>query len=249
MEQAFRESHPPPGGFPPFPWDHVYLSHPDGREARVAVDLDGTPMMDAHGDLVMTGPGFGHRPVKAEFMQRTPSPDLETEDLTPDGRSIVDRAYEVSRDHGHPWVGTEHLVLAILLEDPALGERFALPPVAEVEAGVARFYDGPAWEARLERVAARREGRLPRTPSNGPSWNMALANTVRGAVGLARSSGSRAAGPLHLLVADLRTGRSFVVLRLQQEGRDVGEIVRRAKSTTEWLPLITAVDEAGGTDP
>ena len=240
---GFKAAVPPPGGFPPFPWDHIQLRTPLG-EARVAVDLDGVPILDAEGSHVQTGPGFGHRAMKVTNWDSVGfDVPVEKEGLSPDACACLDLAYEISLDHGHSWVGTEHLALAVLRYRPGLCERFALPDIDEIEAAVARSYEGPSWEARIQRIADRRAGRLPRPPSDGPRWNTALGTTVRTALSLA--SGSEA-GPLHLLVAEFRTGRALVLFVLEREGRDTSEALRRARTTRDWLPLVTAIEEAEG---
>jgi len=145
----------PEGGWPTRPWDHWQLESRAGRVSRIAV-VDGEPVLDAEGDEVMSGPGFDHEVVKILPSKHDDEPLPEHrlyEDLPDLLGELLREARQESDYFGHIWVGDEHLGLAL-----AARHTPGIPMHAELEAGIARFYDGPFAEGRLAMVHERRAG-------------------------------------------------------------------------------------------
>ncbi len=168
----------PAGGWPARPWDHWLIQQEQSRD-RVAVDATGRFVLDADGDEVMSGPGFNHEVVKV-LPRDEPDPPEQ-----PDPRphvpaalvEILDDALRCAALFGHPWVGDEHLGLA-------LAARGLLPNIAEgtLSAGVARFYEGRWADARLDLVRQRKAGAaFHQQPEANFSWTWALALTIENA--------------------------------------------------------------------
>lgn len=166
----------PDGGWPDAPWDHWMIQGPDGSWDRMLVDPSGNPVLDADGDEVMSGPGFDHEIVKIqpglaeERHLNNPDPRPATADASAGVSTLCDRAAEWGAWFGHPWIGTEHLLMAV-----AEAEVAGAPDLDRVVAEAARFYEGPNTEARIEVVGARRSGaEFHRPPAESVSWNRAL---------------------------------------------------------------------------
>jgi hypothetical protein len=168
----------PAGGWPERPWDHWFIHQNDSRD-RVAVDERGEPVIDADGDEVMSGPGFNFEVVKLRPRDEPEPP--EQPDPRPDANAgvaqLLDAALNYAGWFGHPWVGEEHLGLALA----ARGELADITE-ARLAEGVARFYEGPWADARLLIVRARREGRpFSRQPDANFSWTWSLNCSLRDA--------------------------------------------------------------------
>lgn len=148
----------PRDDWPERPWDHCYVEAADGTVERIAVDADGQAVLDADGDEVMTGPGVDHEVVKVERgTSEEELPDLPPlPALSPEVEAVLDEAIAVSARWGHAWIGTEHFDLALLWRHPEAGAQLLVDHDTLAEA-TARFYEGPHADARLARVAQRRE--------------------------------------------------------------------------------------------
>jgi RNA polymerase sigma-70 factor (ECF subfamily) len=165
----------PASGWPPRPWDHWFVQQAESRD-RVAVDSDGRIVIDADGDEVMSGPGFNHEVVKV-LPRDDPEPP-EQPDPRPTAPATVskllDEALTYAAYFGHPWVGDEHLGLA-------LAARRELADIDEqrLSDAVAGFYEGPWAEHRLAIVQARKNGTpFTRQPDANYSWTRALNDTL-----------------------------------------------------------------------
>lgn len=152
----------PEGGWPQRPWDHWQLNSRPGRVSRVAV-VDGEPVLDAEGDEVMSGPGFQHEVVKVlpAKLDDRPVPELRPyEELPGLLGELLREAKQESDYFGHIWVGDEHLGLALAARGAP-----GIPAFEDLEAGIARFYEGPFAEGRIAMVGSRRAGSpFPRDP-------------------------------------------------------------------------------------
>jgi RNA polymerase sigma-70 factor (ECF subfamily) len=193
----------PPNGWPDRPWDHWFVQQAESRD-RVAVDTDGQIVIDADGDEVMSGPGFNHNVVKV-LPRHNPEPP-EQPDPRPEAPAttsqLLDEALTYASYFGHPWVGDEHLGLA-------LAARGELPGITEQQLGraVASFYDGPWSERRLAIAHARKNGTpFTRQPEMNYSWTYALNGTLAAA-----ASGSIT----DIATALLTKERSLVLLLLR----------------------------------
>ena len=172
----------PANGWPRPPWDHWFVETVRGSWDRLMVDQNGVPVLDADGDEVMSGPGFGFEIVKV-----LPRPHGESLDpprprpaiADPELALIADAAAEQAAWFGHPWVGDEHLLLTLAAQ--GMPETPAWEGVARC---VAEFYEGPNAAARMDVVRARRRGKpFPRPPAEAVSWSAALARTLSAASG------------------------------------------------------------------
>ena len=166
----------PAGGWPPRPWDHWFLRQ-DGSMDRVAVDAAGEIVVDADGDEVMSGPGFDHEVVKVLPRDEVLPPDEpDPRPALPAGELVdtLDDALAFAGYFGHPWVGDEHLGLAV-------ASRGALPGITEefLAEAIATFYEGPWAKERLAIVRARRGGTpFVRQPDTDYAWTRALNRTI-----------------------------------------------------------------------
>lgn len=177
---GFIEAVEPDGGWPPRPWDHWLVREEESRD-RVAVDVHGEFVLDADGDEVMSGPGFDFEVVKV-LPKSEPNPPEQ-----PDPRpaavgdatlvALLDEALTYAKWFGHPWVGDEHLGLALA----ACRELNGLSEAALVE-GVASFYEGPFAATRVA-IARERQGGASflSQPDENFSWTRALNWTLRDA--------------------------------------------------------------------
>ncbi|HVE92457.1 MAG TPA: Clp protease N-terminal domain-containing protein [Actinomycetota bacterium] len=238
----------PEGGWRGRPWDHRFVPAGDGNEVRIAVDDAGRPVLDEDGDMILSGPGLGHVPHKVHPVGFPASVvQVSLDGLDADARQAVEGAVEVATDFGHPWVGTEHLVVSILRNSPEVAARVrGLPDVSSIERAIAEFYEGAEWrDARLEKVASRREGRRPRPPRpDPPPWNHALDLTLDRARAMAKREDRPEAGVEHLLIADMLGDRCLSLMLLERVGVDVGPVRQRLSELREWRQLLQLVVEA-----
>lgn len=163
---------------------------------RVAVDQSGAVILDADGDEVQTGPGFDYEVAKATRGSSEPARNatpLPLERLSPKVADVLGRAQRMADVFGHPWVGTEHLGLALLEGGRAAAEVLGTSWETLARA-VAAFYDGPAADARMALVTERlvTEWQPVALPNDlAPEPNSALCRL------LARSAEAVEAGNLH----------------------------------------------------
>ncbi len=174
-KHGFIAAAEPIDGWPARPWDHWFIQQEESRD-RVAVDAHGQFILDADGDEVMSGPGFNHEAVKVLPRDEPDPPEQpDPRPLVPAALvEILDDALRYATYFGHPWVGDEHLGLA-------LAARRLLPNTTEdaLRAGVARFYEGPWADARLGIVRARNAGApFEQQPEANFSWTWSLAQTI-----------------------------------------------------------------------
>lgn len=178
----------PDAGWPERPWDHWFIETPDGGRDRVAVGLDGVPILDGDGDEVMSGPGFDHEVVKVmpgrSLDPPDPAPDLSS--FQPEVRSLLAAALDEAAFYGHPWIGDEHLALALTRHlDLSIYVGHEVP-LDLLDGAIARFYEGPWADKRLDVVRARRDGAsFLRQRIEAFSWNHAMQTTLASAEELA----------------------------------------------------------------
>lgn len=178
-DHGFIAASEPPTGWPARPWDHWFVAQSESLD-RVAVDAAGAIVLDADGDEVMSGPGFNFDVVKVLPRSEPdppafpdPRPGFEDKKI----RELLNRALQYAAFFGHPWVGDEHLGLA-------LAERGELPGIKlpTLEAAIARFYEGPWAPVREAIVQARKAGEnFVRQPDDNFDWNRSINQTVHGA--------------------------------------------------------------------
>ncbi|HVE94924.1 MAG TPA: sigma-70 family RNA polymerase sigma factor [Acidimicrobiales bacterium] len=196
----------PADGWPSRPWDHWLIQQDDSRD-RVAVDGRGEVILDADGDEVMSGPGFEFGVVKVRPKDEPDPP--EQPDPRPGAAddaalsALLDEALAYAAWFGHPWVGDEHLGLALAARDELPGVTEA----ALVE-GAARFYEGPFAVARVAVVRERQRGAaFVRQPDANFSWTWSLNQTLANAA---------STSPADLAAHLLKKQRSFVALLLAE---------------------------------
>jgi hypothetical protein len=186
-------------------------------------------ILDADGDEVMSGPGFEHAVVKVlppGLLEEPPDPAPALDAFDPVAADVVRGAIDEAAFHGHPWVGNEHLALALSQQPDvaaALGREASLDAL---DTALAHFCEGPWADDRLAIVRTRRaRAAFVRQPPTAFSWTFALSKTLAGAT---RRAAERAPG-LHEVVAELYLQEhSLPIILLEQAGADVDEIKRRA---------------------
>ncbi len=171
-ELGFMAATEPAEGWETRPWDHWFMEGPDGAWDRVAVSTDGTPVLDADGDEVMSGPGFEHAVVKVlpgtDLDAPRPAPSFDH--LDAEAAAVVSSAVDEAARWGHPWVGDEHLAVTLLA---GTDDAHAL------DRAIAAFYEGPWADRRLEIVGERRRGGdFVRQPDAAYSWTDSVAQTI-----------------------------------------------------------------------
>ena len=168
----------PAEGWPARPWDHRHIDDDDGV-VRVAVDQSGAVVLDADGDEVQSGPGFDYEVAKVRRGEAKPAPDslrVPRDHMSEATVAVLDRACRMGEVFGHPWVGTEHLGLA-LVEASAEATEIVGGSWDVLAEAVAGFYEGPFAEARLALARARLASGWRPTPLLGevtPVSNWAL---------------------------------------------------------------------------
>lgn len=76
---------------------------------------------------------------------------VEDKPLTPRGRLIVENASDIASSLGHPWLGAEHLLLAIIDESTGLGRQILLNskvPLQKLRNNVTLRLGAPSRPAR-----------------------------------------------------------------------------------------------------
>ena len=129
-------------------------------------------------------------------------------------RDVVVRAAQEARELGHPWIGSEHLLLALVAAESASGEALRAC--------------GLSYEAVREVVSSLSDSYVQRTPKNDDlystsspphNWLVHDPNTQRIAAraeGLAAGMGDAAVRDEHVLLALLWDPSSPVALRLME---------------------------------
>ena len=221
LELGFVPATEPERGWPDRPWDHWFVAGPDGKWDRVAVDPKGDPVLDADGDEVMTGPGFGHAVVKVmpgRGDERPPRPRPDVTACGPGVAGLLERAADGAAFHGHPWVGDEHLALALAERGLLTFEGVPVQP-EEVDEAIARFYDGPWTAARLRVVAARRKVQpFTRQPDDTRAWTWALETTIEAA----NAAGSPPITDERTVAAALMSKEHSLPVTLLRQARSAG---------------------------
>jgi RNA polymerase sigma factor (sigma-70 family) len=141
--------------WPARPWDHRFVHAEDGAVDRIAVSQDGDVIYDLDGDEVMTGPGFNHSVVKVD---RTSGMELKLQpnhyDFDPDAQDVLVLADRIAAAWGQPWLGTEHLDLALLSVVPDAPAALGCS-LSHLQRALAEFYEGPFADDRLAIVVER----------------------------------------------------------------------------------------------
>lgn len=230
---GFIEAVPLPD-WPARPWDHRFVEADGDIVERVAIDDHGRIILDADGDEVMTGPAFD-RPVKCTRPEAPPEDRLSRADfeamdaeiarsipwpeLDADAQAVVERARRLASLWGHPWIGTDHLDMALLELHPEPSEAALGTDLAELSLAKATFHEGRFASERLRMVAER-----DRTGWQPPDVEGALAFDENRALRLVlAAAGERAGGPVtvpHLIAATAADDllRSHMLERLHAEG-------------------------------
>ena len=135
---------------------------------------------------MFTGPGVDFVPVKHRpYDESHPPPgDAPAEGLDDDLVAVLERAPMWAAWHGHPWIGVEHVLLAILeLQRGAVAGIDGLDTdLDRFDRAVAEFYEGPYADARVAIVAERRAaGWRPRRAKDEvePTFNYAVIGNLQ----------------------------------------------------------------------
>jgi len=147
------------------------------------------------------------------------------EKLSPHMESIVKRSQEIAREYEQDYVGTEHLLLAILQEGAGLGAQLLLKmgiDMARTRAAVDKFVQASKEDTWVF-------GRLPGTPH--------FRNVMARAIEEARQFESKTIGSEHLLLALAREEGSVAQAALDSLG---------AKAGTLRANLHSLLDQAAG---
>jgi ATP-dependent Clp protease ATP-binding subunit ClpC len=146
------------------------------------------------------------------------------EKLTPSMDRVIKTSQQVARDYDQDYVGTEHLLLAILQENAGVGA--AILKDKGVTLGNAKTAVDKLMKKSMEDTWV--FGRLPGTPH--------FRNVMSVAIEEARQLESKVVCTEHLLVALAREDGSVAQAALQELGLRAGqiraEITRRMESST-----------------
>lgn len=142
--------------------------------------------------------------------------------LTKRAERILQLARQIAREYGQGYVGTEHLLLAILREGEGTGAQFLIEHGA-TEKRMAEEIERLSQDCLHETWVL---GRLPGTPH--------FRDVIAKAADEARGRGNWQIGSLHLLLALLTEKQSVGYKALQAAGI-TSDLVRRA-----LMPVATA---------
>ena len=157
------------------------------------------------------------------------------EKLTPEMSRVIDAAQRIARDYEQEYVGTEHLLLAIVSEDAGVGGEIL--KALGVTVGKAKKLVDELIEKSLEDTWV--FGRLPGTPH--------FRNVMAKAIEEARQLESKVVCTEHLLLALCREDGSVAHAALQNLGVRAGTI--RYELTKRLDASCEQADTSGPTSP
>lgn len=134
------------------------------------------------------------------------------ETLSPRMQQVIQRSERIAREFEQDYVGTEHLLLAILLEDD--GKAAALLKARGVNETRAREVIARLMKQKMEDSWV--TGRLPGSPH--------YRNTITAAIEQARQCESKQVETEHLLLALLHEKGSVAYVTLHELGVTAGDI-------------------------
>jgi ATP-dependent Clp protease ATP-binding subunit ClpA len=145
---------------------------------------------------------------------------------TPRTRAVLDSAKEVARNMNHPFIGTEHLLIALFTQPDSIATRVLAA-------------NGITEQAVYEAVATRVPAKAAGTPKDveaalateNPPYTRLAAHVLQGAVAEAMVLGHNYIGTEHLLLAFYRNPASVATEVLRELGLDetaAGEAIRAA---------------------
>ncbi|MEU4393185.1 Clp protease N-terminal domain-containing protein [Kribbella sp. NPDC023855] len=137
------------------------------------------------------------------------------ERYTPRTRAVLDSAKEVARNLNHPFIGTEHLLLALFTQPDSIATRVLTA-------------NGITEQAVHEAVATRSPAKAAGTPKDveaalaaeNPPYTRLSAHVLQGAVAEAMVLGHNYIGTEHLLLAFYRDSASIATEVLRELGLD-----------------------------
>jgi ATP-dependent Clp protease ATP-binding subunit ClpC len=129
------------------------------------------------------------------------------ERFTPPARQIVFAAQEQARELGHDYIGTEHLLLALLRQPESV------PATALTDLGVT-YEDAREDVLRIVgRGEGARSGHIPFTPRSKKVLELSLRESLR--------LKDKAIRPVHLLLGIVREGEGVAALIMSERGVDL----------------------------
>lgn len=153
---------------------------------------------------ISTALGVTKQAVHKRFVATTRAPDLYR--LTDRARAVLVAATEVARGFGHPYVGTEHLLLGLFAEPDSIAAKV--------------LTDGGVTREAVEEALLRRTPRRAETPEGSLPYTRRTATVVEGTQAEALRLGHDYIGTEHLLLSLYTEGRGLAVMILGELGLD-----------------------------
>ena len=154
------------------------------------------------------------------------------ERFTPQARRVVVRSQDTARELNHNYIGTEHLLLALL------EEREGIAPQVLGSLGVSLIEARTQVEEIIGRGTEVTSGALPFTPRAKKVLELSL----REALQLGPRLGHRDIGPEHLLLGLIREGDGVASRVLTKLGADMD---RARTAVVQLLEEVPAEEPAG----
>jgi hypothetical protein len=151
------------------------------------------------------------------------------EHYTPRTKLVLDAAKDVARHMNHPFVGTEHLLLAFFTQPEALGTKILVAQGITEQA--LHEVIAPLSPARGSTASKDTEAALA---AENPPYTRKAAHVLQGAVAEALVLGHNYVGTEHLLLAFYRDSASVATTALTERGLD---------ETAAWAAIRAALEE------
>ncbi len=156
------------------------------------------------------------------------------EKLTPRMETIIKLSQQIAREYEQDYVGTEHLLLAILREGTGMGSA-VLNDCGATLAGAKEAVDRLMKKSMEDTWVF---GRLPGTPH--------FRNVMATAIEEARQFESKAVCSEHLLLALAREEGSVAQAALHELGIRAGTLRARIQQQLEGATSSSSISESGG---
>lgn len=134
--------------------------------------------------------------------------------LADSSRKVLENAYDEAKQLGHTYLGTEHLLLALLAP----------------EAGLSDILDPYIKEDKVKEELLKINGSKEK-PSSKVTMTPHAKRALESALDVARRMNSQLVEPFHLLLGILLEGESLGARILEESGLNVEDVVRKADKT------------------